>query len=87
MVEHRLVALHPVVVIIKRAPFLKNAEVYVMHAIHKIDTPPGPAGQWLIDRLVTLSDEAERPAKEIARPIKRKTRRSRSRSPARRPRR
>jgi DNA-binding transcriptional LysR family regulator len=27
-----------------------------MQAIHKIDTPPGPAGLWLIERLVTLSD-------------------------------
>ena len=32
-----------------------------LSAVHKIDTPPGPAGRWLIDRLVTLSDELERP--------------------------
>jgi DNA-binding transcriptional LysR family regulator len=31
---------------------------YVLFAFHKIDTPPGPAGRWLIDRLVKLSDEA-----------------------------
>jgi DNA-binding transcriptional LysR family regulator len=34
---------------------------YVMHAIYKVDTPPGPAGRWLIERLATLSDEAEPP--------------------------
>jgi DNA-binding transcriptional LysR family regulator len=32
---------------------------YTMQAVHKTDTPPGPAGRWLIDRLVTLSDGAE----------------------------
>jgi len=32
---------------------------YSMQAIHKIDTPPGPAGRWLIERLVTLTDEEE----------------------------
>jgi DNA-binding transcriptional LysR family regulator len=30
---------------------------YNLQAVHKVDTPPGPAGRWLIDRLVTLSDE------------------------------
>jgi DNA-binding transcriptional LysR family regulator len=34
---------------------------YSMHAIHKTDTPPGPAGRWLIERLVTLSDALEAP--------------------------
>ena len=34
---------------------------YNLQAVHKVDTPPGPAGRWLIDRLVTLSDELERP--------------------------
>jgi DNA-binding transcriptional LysR family regulator len=29
---------------------------YPMQAVHMIDTPPGPAGRWLIERLVTLSD-------------------------------
>jgi DNA-binding transcriptional LysR family regulator len=29
---------------------------YNLQAVHKVDTPPGPAGRWLIDRLVTLSD-------------------------------
>ena len=32
---------------------------YHLQAVHKVDTPPGPAGRWLIDRLVTLSDERE----------------------------
>lgn len=32
---------------------------YAMQAVHKIDTPPGPAGRWLIERLVTLSDFSE----------------------------
>jgi DNA-binding transcriptional LysR family regulator len=30
---------------------------YNLQAVHKVDTPPGPAGRWLIERLVTLSDE------------------------------
>jgi DNA-binding transcriptional LysR family regulator len=30
---------------------------YTLSAVHKIDTPPGPAGRWLIERLVTLSDD------------------------------
>jgi DNA-binding transcriptional LysR family regulator len=30
---------------------------YTMQAIHKTDTPPGPAARWLIERLVTLSDK------------------------------
>jgi DNA-binding transcriptional LysR family regulator len=33
--------------------------IYNLKAIHKIDTPPGPAGRWLMERLVTLSDAAE----------------------------
>lgn len=28
---------------------------YAMQAVHKIETPPGPAGRWLIERLVTVS--------------------------------
>jgi DNA-binding transcriptional LysR family regulator len=32
---------------------------YNLQAVHKVDTPPGPAGRWLIDRLVALSDELE----------------------------
>jgi DNA-binding transcriptional LysR family regulator len=27
------------------------AQVYTFHVIHRIDTPPGPAARWLIDRL------------------------------------
>jgi DNA-binding transcriptional LysR family regulator len=42
---------------------------YAMQAIHMTDTPPGPAGRWLIARLATLTDEVEGPAQEIARPI------------------
>lgn len=34
---------------------------YSLQAVHKIDTPPGPAGRWLINRLVTLSDDEEEP--------------------------
>lgn len=48
---------------------------YGMQAIHKIDTPPGPAGRWLIERLVTQSDEAKGPIPEITKLIKRKARR------------
>jgi DNA-binding transcriptional LysR family regulator len=48
---------------------------YNMQAIHKIDTPPGPAGRWLIERLVTLSDKAEAPVPGMTKPIKRKGRR------------
>ena len=29
---------------------------YNLQAVHKIDTPPGPAGLWLIERLTTLTD-------------------------------
>jgi DNA-binding transcriptional LysR family regulator len=32
---------------------------YGLVVVHKIDTPPGPAGRWLIDRLATLTDAAE----------------------------
>lgn len=35
---------------------------YNLQAVHKVDTPPGPAGRWLIERLVTLSDDADAPA-------------------------
>jgi DNA-binding transcriptional LysR family regulator len=28
---------------------------YPLHVMHKVDTPPGPAGRWLIERLVALS--------------------------------
>jgi hypothetical protein len=42
---------------------------YTLQAIHKIDAPPGPAGWWLIERLVTPSDESDMPAQEIAKPV------------------
>jgi DNA-binding transcriptional LysR family regulator len=29
---------------------------HTMAAVHKVDTPPGPAGRWLIERLATLTD-------------------------------
>src|SRR3984893_13433463 len=32
--------------------------VYPMQVVHKIETPPGPAGRWLIERLVALSSGA-----------------------------
>jgi DNA-binding transcriptional LysR family regulator len=48
---------------------------YTMQAIHNIDTPPGPAGRWLIERLVTLSDAVEPSAQGITKPIKGKGRR------------
>ena len=31
--------------------------VYPMQVAHKIETPPGPAGRWLIERLVALSSK------------------------------
>ena len=34
---------------------------YTLQAVHKVDTPPGPAGRWLIERMVTLSDNADVP--------------------------
>jgi DNA-binding transcriptional LysR family regulator len=48
---------------------------YTMHAIHKTDTPPGPAGRWLIERLVTLSDVPEAPTQKTAKPFQGKGRR------------
>ena len=48
---------------------------YTMQAIHKTDTPPGPAGRWLIERLVTLSDGAEAPGQVVAKPVNTKSRR------------
>jgi DNA-binding transcriptional LysR family regulator len=60
---------------------------YTMQAMHKIDTPPGPAGRWLIERLVTLSDGVAAPAREMTKPVKGKGRRqSRRRASARKPR-
>jgi DNA-binding transcriptional LysR family regulator len=57
-------------------------------AIHKTDTPPGPAGRWPIERLVVLSDALEAPIQEISKPTKLERRRqSQKRVPARRSRR
>jgi DNA-binding transcriptional LysR family regulator len=62
--------------------------VYNMKAIYKIDTPPGPAGRWLIERLVTLSDADEAPIKESVKQTKGKGRRRvRKKAPGRTPRR
>jgi len=47
---------------------------YTMQAIHMIDTPPGPAGRWLMKRLVTLSDGVEVPTMDTAKPIKKRRR-------------
>ena len=55
---------------------------YLMQVVHKPDTPPGPAGRWLIERLVTLSDESEvRVPDEAAKPAKGKRHRRASPSP------
>ena len=35
--------------------------VYPMQVAHKIETPPGPAGRWLIERFVALSSEVRAP--------------------------
>jgi len=60
---------------------------YLMQVVHKTDTPPGPAGRWLIERLVTLSDGVAAPAREMTKPLKGKGRRqSRRRASARKPR-
>ena len=48
---------------------------YVMQAIHKVDTPPGPAGRWLIERLVTLSDAMDGPIQMAAKSTKGKSHR------------
>jgi DNA-binding transcriptional LysR family regulator len=45
---------------------------YVMKVVHKTDTPPGPAGRWLIERLAPLSPEAQaHDADKAAKPIRR----------------
>jgi DNA-binding transcriptional LysR family regulator len=53
---------------------------YTMKAIHKIDTPPGPAGRWLIEKLVALADGVEPPARQIPKPVDGKGRRPSPRS-------
>jgi len=63
-----------------------RSEEHTLQAIHKTDTPPGPAGRWLIERLVTLSDAVGAPIQKISKPAKVKARRnSRTRALARRP--
>jgi DNA-binding transcriptional LysR family regulator len=39
---------------------------YQMQVVHKIETPPGPAGRWLIERLVPLGAEAGPPVAPAA---------------------
>ncbi len=57
---------------------------YLMQVVHKADTPPGPAGRWLIERLVTLTAEAEsHTAHEAAKPVTAKRRRPSSTAVAR----
>jgi DNA-binding transcriptional LysR family regulator len=57
--------------------------VYFMKAVHKIDTPPGPAGRWLIERLVAPALETEAQVPEGAKPANAKrTVRSRPRKTA-----
>jgi hypothetical protein len=53
---------------------------YTMPAIHKIDTPPGPAGRRPIERLVTLSDTFKAPAKQVSKPTSGKGRRKSQRA-------
>jgi hypothetical protein len=61
---------------------------YSVQALHKVDSPPGPAGRWLIERLVTLSDGVATPISETTQPIEGKRRRpSRKRAVTRKPRR
>lgn len=44
---------------------------YPMKVVHKADTPPGPAGRWLIERLMTLSDGNKSPlGREATKPAK-----------------
>jgi DNA-binding transcriptional LysR family regulator len=33
---------------------------YLTQVVHRADAPPGPAGRWLIERLVTLSAKVKR---------------------------
>jgi DNA-binding transcriptional LysR family regulator len=41
---------------------------HTLKAVHRTDTPPGPAGRWLIEKLATLSDGRSRPAPTIGKP-------------------
>jgi DNA-binding transcriptional LysR family regulator len=43
---------------------------YFMKAVHKIDTPPGPAGRWLIKRLAASGGGAEAHDLNASQPIK-----------------
>ena len=61
---------------------------YTMQAVHKTDTPPGPAGRWLIERLVTLSDAVAAPFQDSVKATKGNgRRRSQRRAPERKSRR
>jgi DNA-binding transcriptional LysR family regulator len=37
-----------------------------LHAIYRTDTPPGPAGSWLIDRFVAQATEREAADQRLA---------------------
>jgi DNA-binding transcriptional LysR family regulator len=56
---------------------------YTLHVVHRTDTPPGPAGRWLIERLVALSDGIAAPVQEIAVPIEGEPRRQSQRRASR----
>ena len=43
---------------------------YPMQVVHKVETPPGPAGRWLIERLVALSHAVEVPIQDVSKPTK-----------------
>jgi DNA-binding transcriptional LysR family regulator len=60
---------------------------HVMQAIHMIDNPPGPAGRWLIERLVMLSDGVEAPIRKVSKANKAKGRRRSHRKASRKSRR
>jgi DNA-binding transcriptional LysR family regulator len=59
---------------------------HTLQAIHRIDTPPGPAGRWLIKRLATLSDGEKTPTQVITKPLKGKGRRQSKSGVAHKPR-
>jgi DNA-binding transcriptional LysR family regulator len=57
---------------------------YPLHVMHKVDTPPGPAGRWLIERLLASSAGAgAHTVPEAAAPTNVKSRRRASRRVAR----
>jgi hypothetical protein len=61
----------------------------IYHVVHSHDRySAGPAGRWLIERLVTLSDSFKAPTKQVSKPTSGKgCRKSQKSAPVRRPRR